>query len=188
MVHCSNPSASSSTGSGAGFSSSPYVPFQQRSGGAAKTYLGTGTGYKMAQCKEASGAPVDSSTRDYGRVTAVRDGTRSTWAIASPGQIPSSAGQWSGWGRQGVEGMLGTTSLSPSTLDQSPSEGHSAEMLCSCLPKKRVRFCTWFFGTHLLPSLPSSLPLFGSFTFAAVLLLEFWLAPSSGNYTLSSGI
>lgn len=163
MVHCSNPSASSSTGSGAGFSSSPHVPFQQRSGGAAKTYLGTGTGYKMAQCKEASGAPVDSSTRDYGRVTAVRDGTRSTWAIASPGQIPSSAGQWSGWGRQGVEGMLGTTSLSPSMLDQSPSEGHSAEMLCYCLPKKKsqiLHMVLWYPPPSLPPFLPPAFRLF----------------------------
>lgn len=138
LVHCSNPSTSSSPGSGADLGSSPYVPFQQHSDVAAKTYLGTGMGYKMPQCKEASGAPVDSSTRGYGWVTAVSDGTRSTWVVASPGQaahLRRAGGQWGGWGRWGAEGMLGTTC--PSMLEQSASEGHSAEMLCYCLPKKK---------------------------------------------------
>lgn len=40
-------------------------------------------GYRMTQYKEASRAPVDSSVRGYGWITLVRDGTRSTWAIAS---------------------------------------------------------------------------------------------------------
>jgi len=170
VVHCSNPSTSSSPCSGAGLGLSPYMPFQQHSGAAAKTYLGTGTGYKMAQCKEASGGPVGSSMRGYGWVAAVRGGMRSTWARASPGQTPSSAGQWSGWGRQGAWGDH--VSLSPSMLDQSPSKGHSAEILCCCLPKKESN-CMPGSLVPTSPSLPPS-------RFLALLLLQQYYSWSPG--------
>lgn len=132
---------------------------------------------------------VHSSKRGYGWVRVVRDGTRSTGAAACPGQTPQlhrAGRQRGGWGRYDAGGMLGTMSLSPSMLDQSPSEGHSAEMLCYCLPQKESKPVRG----SLVPTspIPLSLPLFSSFALAAVLLLESWLAPSSGNYTLSSGI
>lgn len=171
---CSNPSTPSSPGSGAGLGFSPRVPFQQRSGVAAKSYLGTGTGYE--KCKEASGDPVGSSERGYGGVTAVRDSMRSTWAAASPGQGPSSAGQ-EGSGVLGTMGYSGHAgdhvSLHP-CWSKAPARGTEQRCFAVAFLKKRVKFCTWFFGTHLPhPSLPPS-------HFSALLLLRQCYSRSPG--------
>lgn len=54
---------------------------------------GSGMGYKVPSAQ----SPVELLGEGLWLDTAVRDGTRGTWAGASAGQISSSAGQWSGW-------------------------------------------------------------------------------------------